>query len=47
VLKHGGLIHVRSVPAGQDKPSGTVFQVFFPDAPAPVAPAEEKSAEAQ
>jgi PAS domain S-box-containing protein len=33
VVKHRGLIHVRSREAGKDQPSGTVFQVFFPDEP--------------
>lgn len=32
IVKHHGLIHLRSSPAGGEKPSGTVFQVFIPDA---------------
>ena len=31
ILKHHGLVHVRSRPASSGKPSGTVFQLFFPD----------------
>jgi PAS domain S-box-containing protein len=33
IVKHRGLVHVRSRPAGQNGPSGTVFQLFFPDDP--------------
>jgi PAS domain S-box-containing protein len=31
ILKHHGLVHVRSRTAASGKPSGTVFQLFFPD----------------
>ncbi len=31
IVKHRGLVHVRSTPASSGKPSGTVFQVFIPD----------------
>ena len=31
IVKHNGLVHLRSRPAGLEKPSGTVFQLFFPD----------------
>jgi PAS domain S-box-containing protein len=31
ILKHGGMIHVRSKAGRPGKPSGTVFQVFLPD----------------
>jgi PAS domain S-box-containing protein len=31
ILKHHGLVHVRSRTASSGKPSGTVFQLFFPD----------------
>ncbi len=31
ILKHHGRVHVRSRPAATGKPSGTVFQLFFPD----------------
>jgi PAS domain S-box-containing protein len=31
ILKHHGKVHVRSHPACDDKPSGTVFEMFFPD----------------
>ncbi|MGB6192979.1 MAG: ATP-binding protein [Terracidiphilus sp.] len=31
ILKHHGLVHVRSRTAAGGKPSGTVFQLFFPD----------------
>jgi PAS domain S-box-containing protein len=33
VLKHGGMIHVRSRAAATGKPSGAVFQIFLPDSP--------------
>jgi len=31
ILKHRGLVHVRSRPASKGGSSGTVFQLFFPD----------------
>jgi PAS domain S-box-containing protein len=31
ILKHHGVVHVRSRPASKGGSSGTVFQVFFPD----------------
>ena len=32
ILKHHGIVHVRSRPASTGTaPSGTVFQIFFPD----------------
>lgn len=31
ILKHRGLVHVRSRTDSGEKPSGTVFQLFFPD----------------
>ncbi len=31
ILKHRGIVHVRSTPEGTARPSGTVFQVFIPD----------------
>lgn len=31
ILKHHGVIHVRSREAGEGRPSGTAFQIFFPD----------------
>jgi signal transduction histidine kinase len=31
ILKHRGLVHLRSRTAGLGKSSGTVFQIFFPD----------------
>ncbi len=33
ILKHRGLVHVRSRTAEPGKPSGTVFQLFIPDDP--------------
>jgi len=33
ILKHRGLVHLRSRGAGSERPSGTVFQVFIPDDP--------------
>ena len=31
IVKHHGLVHLRSRPTTGDRPSGTVFQVFIPD----------------
>jgi signal transduction histidine kinase len=31
IMKHHGLVHVRSRPASAGGKSGTVFQIFFPD----------------
>ena len=31
ILKHRGVVHVRSRAGGNGKPSGTVFQIFLPD----------------
>jgi PAS domain S-box-containing protein len=31
ILKHRGLVHVRSRAGGPGRPSGTVFQIFLPD----------------
>ena len=31
ILKHRGVVHVRSTAGGGGKPSGTVFQIFLPD----------------
>jgi PAS domain S-box-containing protein len=31
ILKHHGIIHLRSRTASADHPSGTAFQIFFPD----------------
>jgi signal transduction histidine kinase len=31
IVKHHGYVHLRSRPAGREKPSGTVFQIFIPD----------------
>jgi PAS domain S-box-containing protein len=33
IVKHRGVVHLRSRTAKSDKPSGTVFQVFIPDDP--------------
>ena len=33
ILKHGGLVHLRTRTAGDGATSGTVFQVFIPDDP--------------
>jgi PAS domain S-box-containing protein len=37
IVKHGGLVHVRSRIATNGKASGTVFQLFIPDGPQPLA----------
>ena len=31
ILKHRGIVHVRSRAGGPGSPSGTVFQIFLPD----------------
>jgi len=31
ILKHRGVVHVRSKAGGPGRPSGTVFQIFLPD----------------
>jgi signal transduction histidine kinase len=31
ILKHRGVVHVRSKAGGPGTPSGTVFQIFLPD----------------
>lgn len=41
ILKHGGLVHVRSRAAQAGKPSGTVFQIFLPDDPETTATAKQ------
>ena len=46
VLKHRGLVHVRSRSALSGKPSGTVFQVFIPDDPALTAVPDQTPAAA-
>jgi signal transduction histidine kinase len=33
ILKHHGMVHLRSRPAGNGSTSGTVFQLFLPDDP--------------
>lgn len=40
ILKHGGLIHLRSRTKVEGKSSGTVFQIFFPDDPGRIAQQE-------
>ena len=45
VVKHGGLIHVRSRTVAQGAPSGTVFQIFIPDDPS-LTPAPDHTAAA-
>jgi len=36
IIKHGGVVHLHSRPAGDGQTSGTVFQIFVPDEPEPV-----------
>jgi signal transduction histidine kinase len=31
ILKHHGIIHLRSRSVSEERPGGTVFQIFFPD----------------
>ena len=44
IVKHRGLVHVRSSTAAQGKPSGTVFQIFIPDDPNLAASAGQAAA---
>jgi hypothetical protein len=44
IVKHRGLVHVRSRTAAQGKTSGTVFQLFIPDDPNLAAPARQTTA---
>jgi signal transduction histidine kinase/HAMP domain-containing protein len=45
IVKHGGLVHVRSRTAALGTPSGTVFQLFIPDDPnLKAAPAQTAAA---
>jgi PAS domain S-box-containing protein len=37
IIKHHGLVHLHSKPALDGQPAGTVFQIFIPDEPEPVA----------
>jgi PAS domain S-box-containing protein len=49
ILKHHGIIHLRSQPASAGSPSGTAFQIFFPDneeLTAKLASLEQAAAEA-
>jgi PAS domain S-box-containing protein len=40
IVKHGGVVHLHSRPAGDGQVSGTVFQIFVPDEPEPVEAAD-------
>ena len=44
ILKHHGLVHVRSRPASGGGQSGTVFQIFFPDNQDLTAPVRQPAA---
>jgi PAS domain S-box-containing protein len=44
IIKHGGVVHLHSRPAGDGQTSGTVFQIFVPDEPEPAEAAEEPPA---
>jgi signal transduction histidine kinase len=44
VVKHRGLVHVRSRTAAHAKISGTVFQIFIPDGPEPTAATSKTAA---
>jgi signal transduction histidine kinase/HAMP domain-containing protein len=46
IVKHRGLVHVRSRSAAQGKTSGTVFQIFIPDDQNLTAPAKQTAAAA-
>jgi signal transduction histidine kinase len=41
IVKHRGIVHVRSRTAIDGKPSGSVFSIFIPDDPNLAAPASE------
>ena len=44
IVKHRGLVHVRSRTATQGKTSGTIFQLFIPDDPNLAAPTGQTAA---
>jgi PAS domain S-box-containing protein len=44
IVKHGGLVHVRSRIAAQGKASGTAFELFIPDGAQPVDADEQANA---
>jgi PAS domain S-box-containing protein len=44
IVKHHGLVNVRSIPAHNGKASGTVFEVFLPDDPSLTATAQQATA---
>ncbi|HET6206409.1 MAG TPA: ATP-binding protein [Terracidiphilus sp.] len=44
ILKHRGLVHIRSRAAGQGQTSGTVFEIFLPDNESPVSASPASSA---
>jgi PAS domain S-box-containing protein len=46
ILKHRGMVHLRSRPAGSGPSSGTVFQLFLPDDPTLTVEAPLQTAEA-
>jgi len=43
ILKHGGLVHVRSRTAQNGHASGTVFAIFIPDDPGLAAPTTQNA----
>jgi PAS domain S-box-containing protein len=47
IVKHRGLVHVRSRAAAQGKSSGTVFQIFIPDDPNLTASAKQTAVAAE
>jgi signal transduction histidine kinase len=44
ILKHHGLVHLRSRTARPGRPSGTVFEIFIPDDPSLAAPEKRATA---
>jgi len=44
IVKHRGLVHVRSRTAQPGRASGTVFEIFIPDDPELAAPARKTAA---
>jgi signal transduction histidine kinase len=44
IVKHRGLVHLRSRPAQEGRSSGTVFEIFIPDDPKLAVPAQKTAA---
>jgi len=44
IVKHRGLVHLRSRPAQEGRSSGTVFEIFIPDDPKLAVPVQKTAA---